>query len=237
MRLVTWNLGHPLDGGHALDAVMMALTALEPDVAILTEHLAATAHRSFLLSLAGVGLMHQLPATRSQRGHHVVIASRLELRPGSLGADAQDDLRPPPNVLHAYAPWGLLDVLGLRSPETGSRPAGSRGDWPWLVRAATAMRQRRAILIGDFDAAAEGERAESADHLRHFSAEGWTHAVPADGASYHTASGQPSRLDHAYLSPSLKKIDARYAVAAAGFRLSGSRDALSDQPALVVDLQ
>ena len=55
MRLVTWNLGHPLDGGHALDAVMMALTALEPDVAILTEHLAATAHRSFLLSLAGGG--------------------------------------------------------------------------------------------------------------------------------------------------------------------------------------
>jgi hypothetical protein len=237
MRLVTWNLGHPLDGCHAIDAVMMALSALEPDVAILTAHLAGPAHPSFLLSLAGVGLTHQLPATKGQRGHHVVIASRLELRAGSLGADLRDDRSRPPNALHAYAPAGLLDGLGVRSPAAGGRAVRRRGDWPWLVRAATAMKDRRAVLIGDFDAVAGGERADAAAPLRHFSAEGWTHAVPADGASYHAASGQPSRLDHAYLSPSLNKIDARYAVAAAGFRLSGSRDALSDQPALVVDLQ
>jgi hypothetical protein len=74
-------------------------------------------------------------------------------------------------------------------------------------------------------------------HLQRLTNDGWRHAVPADGAAYWTTGGQATRLDHAFLSPSIQPIDVRYALEAAGLRLAGTRDSLSEQPALVVDLQ
>jgi hypothetical protein len=236
MRLVTWNLGHRLDGGHAPDDAITALAALEPDIVILTEHLPGPARRSFLASLAGVGLTHQLSPTPAQHGGHALIASRLELVPGSLQARASRD-RLPPDVLHAYAPTGILDVLGMRRPEPGSPPARRHAGWQWLLRAAHALRHRRAILVGDFDVGADGDRVDGVDHLRHLTDAGWRHAVPAEGAAYPATSGDAGRLDHAFLSPSVQQVDARYALAAAGLRLTGSKESLAVQPVLVVDLQ
>jgi hypothetical protein len=236
MRLVTWNLGQRLDGGHAPDDVITALAALEPDVVILTERLPGPARQSFLSSLAGLGLTHQLAPTPEQHGDHVLIASRLKLVPGLLKARAaRDDL--PPNMLHAYAPTGVLDVLGLKSPHAGSRPTARRASWERLVRVATTLKHRRAILIGDFDIDAHDGRADGIDHLQQLTDAGWKHAVPTDGGGYPTASGDAGRLDHAFLSPSIQQVDARYALAAAGFRLTGAKESPSTQPVLVVDLQ
>ena len=61
--------------------------------------------------------------------------------------------------------------------------------------------------------------------------------MPTDGAGYPTAGSDEGRLDHAFLSPSIQQVDARYALAAAGFRLTGTRESPSAQPVLVVDLQ
>jgi len=235
MRLVTWNLGHRLNGGHGPDNVITALTALEPDIVILTDRLPGPARRSFLASLAGIGLTHQLAPTPGQHSGHVLIVSRLRLVPGLLKAGATRD-HLPPNMLHAYAPTGVLDVLGLRSPDSESRPTTRRACWERLVRAATALKHRRAILIGDFDVDAN-ERADGTDHLRHLTDAGWKHAVSVDGSGYRTATGDAGRLDHAFLSPSIQMIDARYVLAAAGFRLTGTKGSLSVQPVLVVDLQ
>src|SRR5512147_453201 len=125
MRLVTWNLGHRLDGGHAPDDVVTALAALEPDIVILTGRLSGPARRSFLESLAGLGLKQQLAPETEPHGSHALIASRIELVPGLLESGATRDPLPP-NMLHAYAPAGVLDVLGMTSPNNGSRPARRR---------------------------------------------------------------------------------------------------------------
>ena len=236
MRLVTWNLGHRLNGGHAPDDVIAALTALEPDIVILTERLPGPARQSLLSSLAGLGLTNQLAPTPVQHGDHVLIASRLKLVPGLLKARATRD-HLPPNMLHAYAPTGVLDVLGLRGPHPGSRPTARRASWERLVRVATALKHRRAILIGDFDVDAVDGRAGGIDHLQQLTDAGWRHVVPTDGAGYPTAGSDEGRLDHAFLSPSIQQVDARYALAAAGFRLTGTRESPSTQPVLVVDLQ
>jgi hypothetical protein len=233
MRLVTWNLGHRLNGGHAPDNVITALAALEPDIVILTERLPGPARRSFLGSLAGLGLKHHLAPMPGQHSSHVLVASRFELVPGLLKADATHD-QLPPNMLHAYTPTGVLDVMGMTSPDSGSLPARRRARWERLVSAATTLKHRRAVLIGDFDF---GERADCNDHLRQLIDAGWKHAVPADGASYRMASDDAGRLDHAFLSPSVQRIDTRYALTAAGFRISGTKDSLSCQPVLVVDLK
>ena len=84
---------------------------------------------------------------------------------------------------------------------------------------------------------ADERRADGIDYLRHLTEAGWKHAVPSEGASYRTANGVEGRLDHAFLSPSVQQIDARYALAAAGFRLTGRKESPSAQPVLVVDLQ
>ena len=236
MRLVTWNLGQRLNGGHAPDDAITALAALEPDIVILAERLPGPARRSFLSSLAGLGLTHQLAPTPVPHGGHVVIASRLELVPGLLEARETGD-HAPSNMLHAYMPSGVLDVLGLRSPDSGSRPAQRRACWDWLARAAGTLKHRRAILVGDFAIDANDERTDGIDHLRRLTDAGWKHAVPSDSAGYPATNGDAGRLDHAFLSPSLQQIDTRYALAAAGFRLTGTSQSLSDQPVLIVDLQ
>lgn len=236
MRLLTWNLGHQLNGGNAPDDAITALAALEPDIVILTERLSSAARHSFLASLAGLGLSHQLAPTPVPHSGHVLIASRLKLVPGRLKARTTRE-HLPSNMLHAYAPSGVLDVLGLRSPDSGSRSAARRRCREWLVRAATTLKHRRAILVGDFSVDADGERADGIDDLRQLTDAGWKHAVPSDGAGYPAANGYAGRLDHAFLSPSVQQIDARYALAAAGLRLTGTKEPLSDQPVLVVDLQ
>lgn len=236
MRLVTWHLGHRLDGGHVPANVITALAALEPDIVILTERLPDPARLLFLASLAGIGLTHTLAPTPGQQGSHVLIASRLQLVPGFLGTGARRD-SPPPRVLHAHATTGVLDILGLRSPDPTGRPSARRACWEWLVRAAATLKQRRSILIGDFDVDATARHTDGNDHLRHLTDAGWQRAVPANDVGNGTATGDAAALDHAFLSPSVQRIDARYALAAAGLRLSGTQDSLSDHPVLVVDVQ
>jgi len=233
MRLVTWNLGHRLDGGHNADDVVTALAALEPDIVILTGRLPGPARRPFLESLAGLGLKHQLAPEPGRHDSHALVASRIELVPGSLEPGATGDPLPP-NMLHAYAPTGVLDVLGMTRPMSGRRPARRRGGWERVLRAATSLKHRRAILIGDF---ADDDRANGNDHLRQLIDAGWKHAVPAEGASYRMPSKEAVQLDHAFLSPSIQNIETRYALTVAGFRLTGTKDSLSTQPVLVVDVK
>ena len=200
MRLVTWNLGHRLDGGHTPDDVVTALAALEPDIAILTGSLPGPARRSFLESLAGLGLKHQLAPEPGQPGSDALVASRVELVPGLLESRTTRDPLPP-NLLHAYAPTGVLDVLGMTRPMSGVPSARRRSGWESVLRAAATLKHRRAILIGDF---AVDERADRNDHLRQLIDAGWKHAVPAEGASYRTGSSATVALDHAFLSPSIQ---------------------------------
>lgn len=236
MRLVTWHLGHRLDGGHVPENVITALASLAPDIVILTERLPGPARRLFLASLAGIGLTHSLAPTPGRPGSHALIASRLKLLPGSLTTGASRD-PPPPRVLHAHATTGMLDVLGLGSPVSARRPAARRACWEWLVRAAATLKQRRAILIGDFEVDDTSRRPADVDHLRHLTDAGWQRAVPANDVGNRPATGDAGALDYALLSPSMQRIDARYALAAAGLRLSGTQDSLSDHPVLVVDVQ
>jgi endonuclease/exonuclease/phosphatase family metal-dependent hydrolase len=236
MRLVTWNLGHRTNGNRHPDRVLKALTALEPDIVILAQRLHDAACGLLLAALADIGLKVQLAPRTGRRNGHVLIASRLELVPGVL-EDGANGEHPPRNVLHAYAPTGTLDVLGIRMPDCGSQPTSRDACWDWLLNAAETLKHRRAVLIGDFEFGANHERAGGMDRLRRLTNEGWRHAAPAEGAAYWTTGGQATRLDHAFLSPAIQPIDVRYALEAAGFRLAGTSDSLSEQPALVVDLQ
>ena len=236
MRLVTWRLGHHLDGHDSTDGVIDALTALEPDIVILAEHLPRSGRQKLLTALVTIGLEHQLAPSAVQHERRMLIASRMELVPGVLD-DGISGTRRPPGVLHAYAPSGGLDVLSLRMSDSGPRASNRQHSWQWLLHAAAALKHRRAVILGDFELDVRHDHAAAQQQLQPFLGGGWQRAVQADGSDYCTTGDAGLRLDHAFLSPSIQRIDARYALAAGGIRLAGSKDAVSGQPALVVDLQ
>jgi hypothetical protein len=236
MRLVTWKIGHRPDRHDSPDGVIEALTALEPDMVILAERLPPTGRQKLLAAMAAIGLEHQLAPEAGPRQRRMLIASRLGLVAGVLQADMSGCHRPP-DVMHAYAPDGGLDVLGLRISDGGTRASTRHDSWKWLLHAAAALKHRRAVMLGDFEMDVCHDHASTQHQLRQLTDDGWQRAVQADGADYRTTGDEGLRLDHAFLSPSIQRIDARYTLAVAGIRLAGSRDALSTQPPLVVDLQ
>lgn len=235
MRLVTWNLGHRRNGNRCPDRLVAVLTALEPDIVTLVDRTPGTAGKALLEALAAMGFRHQLTTEPDAHDERVLLASRLELVRGSLETDTHDDM--PSSMLHAYAPTGILDVISLRISGCGRQPEARDACWNWLIQAASALKHRRAIMIGGFETDSATDESSGPRQLRRFISEGWQHAVPADGASCPRSGGEALSVDHAFLSPSLQRIDARYALGAAGFRLAGSKDSLSEQPPLVVDLQ
>lgn len=203
---------------------------------ILAERLPRTARHDLLAALATIGLEHQLAPAAGQRGQRMLIASRMELVPGMLDVGTSASRRPP-GVLHAYAPSGGLDVLGLRMSDSGTDTCDRQDSWQWLLHAAAALRHRRAVVLGDFELDVHHDHAAAQQQLRPFLGDGWQRAVQADGSDYRTSGDSALRLDHAFLSPSIQRIDARYALAAGGIRLAGTHDAVAGQPALVIDLQ
>lgn len=235
MRLVTWSLGHRRNGDHCPDGMVAALTELDPDIAIVTDHARRAARTPLLAALARAGLRHCLATAPGPHRGSMLLASRRELEPGTL--DARGDGAPMrPNLLHVRAPAGALEVIGLSIHDCGDEPGARAACWDWLRRAATLLRQRRAVLIGNFAPGTAGPPNGDAQQFRGLVHQGWQCALPASGPSA-PAGGGTLRLDQALLSPSVQRIDARYALAAAGLRLSGAQGSPSEQPVLVVDVQ
>jgi len=235
MRLVTWNLGHRRNGNRRPDRFVAALNSLEPDIAVLVDRTPGDAGSELLAALADIGLSHQLRGELDARGARVLLCSRLEMVPGSLDTDSAGAT--PADALHAYSPTGLLDVVSLPRCRHDGGPASHATCWNWLLEATATLKQRRSIVFGDLQDDPTDADAGSSHPVRHFIRQGWQHAMPTEGASYSTTGGHALVVDHAFLSPSLQRIDAHYAMGAAGFRLAGSKDSLSERPALVVDLQ
>jgi endonuclease/exonuclease/phosphatase family metal-dependent hydrolase len=218
-------------------AIAEALISLAPDWLILTEYVAHDAHASFFDRLADYGLRHARISAYAAKNNRVVVASRWELEPGSIQAPAIDEAMPS-NALHVTAPTCDVEVLGLRLPDYSKQPAVRRAWWDWLMTTAESAIRRPIILAGDLNTDASYPRARCGDRLERLTHAGWRHAIPDEGVSYWTLNGDGKRIDHAFVSPHFRVVDARYVTEAAGHRLIGKpAQALSDHAALIVDLE
>ena len=234
MRLVTWNLGQRQNGQRRPARLVAALMAIEPDIVVLVDRTPGDAARQLLDALGDAGLAHrQLAGSRASDGV-VLLASATTIEPGQFGNDAA--AATPSAVVHAHLPSGNLEVVSIRVCGGGASGSMPEDDWTALLRSASALKERRTILVGEF-AAGASTAAGTPPVIRRFIADGWHHALPAEGACHFAAGGSGPCGDHAFLSPLLSQVDVRYPLEAAGHRLAGWRDALSDRPPLVVDLQ
>ena len=232
MRLVTWNLGHRRNGNRCPDRFVAALAALQPDIVSLVDRTHGAACQQLLEALEGIGLRHRLMGGPEPHGGQAMLASRLDIVRGSAGAGT--DAPGARHALHVYVPAGELDVVspGVRPPRSPREES-----WDWLHRTASALKERRTVFIGDFESDSAHDGPDDVRHLHRFISEGWQHAVPAEGAARLTVGRDALHVDHAFLSPSLQRIETRYELGASGSGPAGSGVRLFERPALVVDLQ
>jgi endonuclease/exonuclease/phosphatase family metal-dependent hydrolase len=97
-----------------------------------------------------------------------------------------------------------VELLGFRMPayEGTDRPM-KRRTWEWLIDALKTLRDRPAIIIGDFNTAFGDSVSRCGDCLDALTESGWRPAVPADGFSWRgRTNGTERRIDLAFLSPS-----------------------------------
>jgi len=211
MRVLAWNLNHRAALREIPEWIAAAIASFDPDAVILTEYVEGSDHQRFLAELAARGLVHVLLTARTNKQNQLLIASREPQRRGALTAPA---IHPavPPNALNVVLENSGLHLLGFRMPAfIGPERPLKRGTWEWLLGAAAELRDRPAIIAGDFNTAPGDAVADCGDCLEVLQKSGWHLARPASGYSWrHAQSGATRQIDHAFLSSSLAAKRAEY---------------------------
>jgi endonuclease/exonuclease/phosphatase family metal-dependent hydrolase len=211
MRVLAWNLNHRAAQRNVPGWIAEAIASFDPDAAILTEYVEGPDHRRFLADLAARGLTHVLLTEQTKKQNQVLIASREPQRLGDLAAPA---IHPavPPNALNVVLEDLGLHILGFRLPAfIGSERSLKRRTWEWLLDAAAELRDRPAVIAGDFNTAPGDAIADCGECLEVLQESGWHFARPTVGYSWrHAKSGATRQIDHAFLSPALALKRAEY---------------------------
>ena len=124
MRLVTWNLGQRRNGKRRPDRLVAALASIEPDIVVLVDRTPGTATQQLCAALARIGLGRQVTPDPGASDRRVVVASRMQLEPGSRGEGTAGHASS--DALHVHVPAGTLDLVCLRP--RGSDPAAARSN-------------------------------------------------------------------------------------------------------------
>lgn len=236
VRILTWNILH--GGGRVrTPRILMEILEHRPDVVVVTE-----ARRRFAGQLAGaladVGLCHAILPQGPDGVNGVMLVAREPLEP------LEPEGVPEPLVhrwLQARMPTvGGLTLVGVHLPEA-SRKSAHREGWRHLLRAARALRDAPALLVGDLNTWRDGpdhsrRTGATATNLGRLAALGfvdtWLQGGESErGPTWQSHRGEAFRLDYVLVSAKL------------GPRIRGARvapvhvgDRLSDHAAIVVDL-
>jgi exodeoxyribonuclease-3 len=254
VRLVTWNVR--FGGRHDLKGeIARALTALQADVAIVTEAKLANARGDLQRELAELGWEHQLlsPLT-DQRQLGVLAVSRT---PFEIVEDLPGPAFMPYRHVALRAEGCDFDVMGLYIPPVNARNDNKRLFWQWMTANAEQWleRERPLAIIGDLNTGVAGVD-EQAPHQLQFTDQfeqmllaGFVDAFrllhPAERTwSWWWSSGLGLRLDHCLVTPDLapRVAFAHYPVRVGPHRLVKTPDqgrwgdpGLSDHAAMLVD--
>jgi endonuclease/exonuclease/phosphatase family metal-dependent hydrolase len=187
-----------------------AITALKPDLLVLTEYVRGISHDEFVSRLAESGLKYTLLSQEARGENSVMIASR---RPMVLGQRTAPAISPslPSNFLHVELPEDGLQVMGIRIPDYSRQPSVRRACWDWLCTLAEEVVNCPTVILGDFNADPDYPKSRCGDCFSRLAGNGWRLALPDQGASYWTLKHQaPCRLDHAFVSDNFEVVSTRY---------------------------
>jgi endonuclease/exonuclease/phosphatase family metal-dependent hydrolase len=211
MRLVSWNTNHRA-GRHRIPAwIGSAITTAEPDVVVLTEYIVGPDHAAFLKQLENAGLSSHLISGRVGRSNQVMVIANEPMTLGDSKLPA-DPPSAPANFLHVRLDRSNIDVVGFRMLSFDNpRDASKRRIWEAVLQVLDSLKHKRALIAGDFNTAPGDAAAFCGDCLESLIASEWQLAEPGEGKSWpYSGNGPGRRIDHAFLSSSLRPVSALY---------------------------
>ncbi|MFT4046479.1 MAG: hypothetical protein QM661_07240 [Solimonas sp.] len=118
----------------------------------------------------------------------------------------------PPNALHIVVPETGLNILGFRMPAFIGPDANRlrRLTWEWLLEASDYLRDKPAVIAGDFNTAVGDRSSKCGDCFGLLEQRGWVHARPESGCSWRHNGGSERSIDHAFLTPALAGWHSEY---------------------------
>jgi Endonuclease/Exonuclease/phosphatase family len=235
MHIISWNLNHRTLPKPIPKDALSFFQAFRPDLIALNEFVDAPSRADFKHQLAELGYRHQFVSVTRGKHNQVFVASRLEIELGDIAAPSFDDSSRS-NFLHVREPSSGVEVVAFRAP---AYTAKSDRDtyWAQLRGVMQSAHARPICFIGDanydpFVGASADSRMVSFDI-------GGSYFVPrpAGDWSYVSIDGtRRTRIDHAFLTPSLSATQTEYVTDFAGFVLAGSgkTGAVSDHAVLSI---
>lgn len=191
-----------------MPAIALALLEHDPDAIVLSEFRRTTGGQIRAV-LADHGWTNQVCTAPSGSCNGMLLASREPLHPEPISMSGPESAR---RCVLAHLPEQDLTIAGVHAPHSGAGP-GRRQFWEALLRLAAHLRNRRAVIIGDFNTGrrrldSTGRGPSLARVLDDLSGLGYVDAyrrIHRNRREYswfsHTGSGY--RIDHAYVSAPL----------------------------------
>jgi len=237
MLIAAWNLNNRVGRVPFRPEAAQAAVALGADVIVLNEFYPAEREAAFREVLSDAGWVHQLMSTETGvKANRVLIASRIPFEPLELELPAFDQ-HFPANIAAVWFPDTGLRVVGLRVPAyTGEEAALVSKAWDWIEATAEALRDRPAVLVGDFNTSVDATGARARPQWARILASGWRRAEPIDGPSYFGSSGNQSEIDHLLATWRCKLERAAFVRRVGGYCLAGEEGALSDHAVLACEV-
>ncbi|MFA4877022.1 MAG: endonuclease/exonuclease/phosphatase family protein [Methanoregula sp.] len=215
MKIITWNVAHQAKTNNTnLFQMAEVLTALSPDIIVLTEYCPGDLHKKFTSSLRSLGFgvkTSECPPTEKTQ-NHVLIASRMSMEETDSGVPLDSYHAIPCNALQVTIPEHSLGILGLRLP-VSMTAAQMKTWWDWVTAVAERNQNHPFIILGDFNTDLSSEGPNGGRRLIKLKEDGWYHALPKEGASYWSRRGgviSPFRIDHAFCSRNINVLSSEY---------------------------
>ena len=180
-----------------------------------------------------------LTTTYTPGENQVLIASRDRFQAGDLQAPAIYS-SVPLNALHVVLPGAGLDLLGFRMPSGKEFDAQFRRPTSdWVIEAATRLRDKPSVLIGDFNIAPGDPVSRCGDFFDRMSEIGWFHAQPVSGCSFRHSSGSERQIDHCFVSPkiSARRVEYRWDFQTAGPTPRIGNPGIPDHAMVIADVE
>ncbi len=192
MRILVWNLNHRARARRIPGWVAEEIALVGADLVCLTEYVEAQDHERFAGELALSGLAHCVCSAAVKGQNQVLLAARTPLGIEPL-ADPGIHESVPSNIAQARLTGFGLTAIGFRMPCYNHRGSAATKvlTRDWLCGTIVPM-VAAGFLMGDFNIDPADSAARCGDTFRLLESAGWTHALPAEGASF----GKTRRIDH-----------------------------------------
>ncbi len=222
MNIISWNLNHRTLEKRIPDETIEFFRLKNADIIILNEYVDGPSRALFKESLRNLGYIYQQISHRLGNSNQLYIASKHEIHVGDLVAPQMDDSSKC-NFLHVTFPTQNVEIVGFRAP-CYTKATTKKLYWSLFHSIMNSASDRSICFIGDVNNDPFYKQPEGTAEVMLKEATAYRVPNPEGEWSYKSINGKhTSRIDHAYLSPSVSSNNPEYITTYKGITLAGSK--------------